>query len=314
LKRLQVKLGAESAKLAVLKSLPLLQESGRTFSSRKSCISCHHQSLVEMAVGTARARGLAVNEPTAAAERTAALQRLGKNREQILAGGGVTDDLLPAYALVGLAAEAQAPTATTDALVQFLALRQGQDGSWRTPVYRPPQDASDVTFTALAIRGLRVFAPKGRAAEISARVARARKWLVATTLADTEDGAFRLLGLRWAEANRSEIAGAVARLLGQQHDDGGWSQLATLKSDAYATGEVLYALHEGGAIPVEDPAYRRGVEFLLRTQLADGSWYVPTRSFPFQPYVETSFPHGPSQFISAAATSWATMALSLTIK
>ncbi len=54
------------------------------------------------------------------------------------------------------------------------------------------------------------------------------------------------------------------------------------------------------------------VEGLLRTQLADGSWFVPTRSFPLQPHVETDFPHGPSQFISVAATSWATMALAMT--
>jgi hypothetical protein len=54
------------------------------------------------------------------------------------------------------------------------------------------------------------------------------------------------------------------------------------------------------------------VEFLLRTQLEDGSWFVQTRSFPLQAHVETLFPHGRSQFISVAATSWATMALAQT--
>jgi len=313
LKRFQVELDDGSAKRAVLKSLPLLQKSGRTFTSRKSCVSCHHQSLIEMAVGAARAHGLAVNEPDAMAERTTMLERLGKNREQILAGGGVTDDLLPAYVLASLAAESQAPTATTDALVQFLVLRQRPDGSWRTPVNRPPQDASDFTFAALAVRGLRAFAPKGRAVEISSRIARARKWLVATTPAETEDEAFRLVGLRWTDADHGDIEDAIARLLREQRDDGGWAQRPTLKSDAYATGEVLYALHDGGAIPVDHPAFRRGIEFLLRTQLADGSWFVSTRSFPLQPYVETGFPHGSSQFISVAGTSWATIALTLTI-
>ena len=54
---------------------------------------------------------------------------------------------------------------------------------------------------------------------------------------------------------------------------------------------------------------RHGVAFLLRTQVEDGSWFVRSRAFGFQPYFETGFPHGIDQFISAAATSWAVMAL-----
>ena len=57
--------------------------------------------------------------------------------------------------------------------------------------------------------------------------------------------------------------------------------------------------------------YRRGLEFLIKTQRADGSWFVKSRSRPFQPYFESGFPHGPDQFISAAATGWAVAALAL---
>ena len=49
--------------------------------------------------------------------------------------------------------------------------------------------------------------------------------------------------------------------------------------------------------------------YLLRTQLEDGTWFVRSRAFGFQPYFESGFPHGRNQFISAAATSWAAMAL-----
>ena len=234
-----------------------------------------------------------------------------RNREQILLGSGVTDELAPAYILAALAAEEQKPNFTTDALVQFLVLRQRPDGSWRTPVYRPPQDASDITFTALAVRGLRLFAPKARHKEVQARVQSAREWLVRAKPLDTEDKTFRLLGLAWTNAEPRHIEQAVTALLQEQRGDGGWAQLPTLKSDAYATGQVLVALREGGGLAVDHEAYRRGVGFLLKTQLADGSWFVPTRSFPLQPHVETGFPHGRSQFISLAATNWATMALLL---
>ena len=56
-------------------------------------------------------------------------------------------------------------------------------------------------------------------------------------------------------------------------------------------------------------AYRQGIQYLLNTQLEDGSWYVRSRSIPFQPYFESGFPHGHDQWISAAATNWAAMAL-----
>jgi hypothetical protein len=51
------------------------------------------------------------------------------------------------------------------------------------------------------------------------------------------------------------------------------------------------------------------VRFLLATQLDDGSWHVRSRAVPIQPYFDSQFPHGEDQFISAAATNWATMAL-----
>jgi len=93
-----------------------------------------------------------------------------------------------------------------------------------------------------------------------------------------------------------------------QGADGGWAQLRALPSDAYATGVALYALRQAGSSP-KDAAYQRGVRFLLSSQRDDGSWYVPSRSPKVQPYFQSGFPHNHDQWISAAATSWATAAL-----
>jgi hypothetical protein len=60
-----------------------------------------------------------------------------------------------------------------------------------------------------------------------------------------------------------------------------------------------------------DATYQRAVRFLLNTQQEDGSWYVKTRALAIQPFFDAGFPHGFDQWISAAGTSWATMALSL---
>ena len=74
----------------------------------------------------------------------------------------------------------------------------------------------------------------------------------------------------------------------------------------------MAALAESGAMKPTDPVYQKGIRFLLGTQLEDGSWYVRTRAIAIQPYFDSEFPHGLNQFISAAATNWATMALAHT--
>ena len=81
-----------------------------------------------------------------------------------------------------------------------------------------------------------------------------------------------------------------------------------MASDAYATGQALYAL-QLSQVKVAPQTLQRGVRYLLQTQLEDGTWFVASRTLGFQPQVQTGFPHGPDQFISAAATAWAAIAL-----
>jgi len=122
----------------------------------------------------------------------------------------------------------------------------------------------------------------------------------------------RLMGLVWTKASDSPIKTAIQEIVGRQAATGGWSQLAQLEPDAYATGQSLMALHEAG-IAVTDAVYQKGVRFLLNTQYADGSWLVRTRAFPVQPYFESGFPFGRHQWISAAGTAWAARAIALTL-
>ena len=122
----------------------------------------------------------------------------------------------------------------------------------------------------------------------------------------------RVLGLAWAGTEESALADAAHTLLAEQRADGGWAQMPTLESDAYATGQALTALHQAGVLKPGSPEYVRGVAFLLDTQLPDGSWHVRSRAFGFQKYFEGGYPHGHDQWISAAGGAWATMALALT--
>jgi hypothetical protein len=305
---------ANTVAQALARSLPLLQGSGPSFlrNSGEGCVSCHHQALPALAVGLARTRGLPVDGKSERAQAEETLRVLAPRRELLLQGMGVPDRLDPAYLLAGLAAADQPADRTTDALVHYLTLKQAKDGRWRAIQHRPPMEGSDFTSTALGVRALRCYAPRGRADEITLRVRRARAWLAAAMPKTTEDRAFQLLGLGWANAREEDTRKAAGGLLAAQGKDGGWAQFPTLGSDAYATGQALVALGQAGGLAPTDAPYRRGVRFLLRTQLRDGSWFVQTRSPPVQPYFESGFPHGKSQFIACAATAWATMALTLT--
>ncbi len=302
---------ADSARRAVSTALPLLQQSERTITQTRDCVTCHQHPLVSMTVGLARKHGFSVDETIAAEERAHILKDMGTRVRPLLFGTGI-DPTLSVHVLAGLAAEDEPASRITDALVHYLVLRQRRDGRWQQENCRPPDEASDFQFTALAVHGLQTYAPKGRKREIAARIDLARRWLQSAEPIDTTDRAFQLLGLGWAKADPESIKKAVTRLASAQREDGGWAQLPTLASDAYATGLALYALHVGGGMAPDHPAYRRGVEHLLRTQLADGSWFVASRSFPIVEYSKSGFPHGRNQFISASATCWATMALTFT--
>ena len=120
------------------------------------------------------------------------------------------------------------------------------------------------------------------------------------------------MGLVWADAAKHDIDAAVRVWASQQQADGGWKQLPQLTTDAYATGLTLYAFHEAH-MSVNDPVYKNGIAYLLKTQYANGAWFVKTRSFPVQPQFESGFPFGYHQWISAAATSWASLAIAYTL-
>ena len=124
----------------------------------------------------------------------------------------------------------------------------------------------------------------------------------------------QLFGLAEAGASASERAPFVKALKAAQNQDGSWKQLPDIPPEAYTTAEALYALHVSGGVPSNDPVYQKGVQWLLRNQLPDGSWFVPTRVVPVQPHTfESGFPHGWSQFSSDAGSSWAALALLYTL-
>jgi hypothetical protein len=297
-------------RLAVQKSIDLLQKSGAQFIRVSGCVSCHHNFLPQIAASLARTRGIRVDEKAVKFQTEAAVAVLKPAREEILRNR----DLLPdppvtvGYALLGMSADHYASDENTDALAQLIARWQRPDGGFQAMPMRPPIEGSHFAATALSLRAMQLYGT-----DSGDSVARAARWLAQAAPRTAEDAAMRLLGLSWAGASASELETAARGLLEQQRPDGGWAQLPGLETDAYATGLALVALNWSGRMTPSAPAWQSGVGYLLRTQFADGSWLVRTRTFPVQPYKESGFPWGKDQWISATGTSWATMALALAL-
>lgn len=113
-------------------------------------------------------------------------------------------------------------------------------------------DIDDTAMVLLALRRLRASDPKGQEAAIR----RAIRWLLAM---QSKDGG-------WAAFDVDNNWGLLASLPFADHN----AMLDPTCPDI--TGRVMEALCEYG-LTGRDPAIRRGVEYLVRTQKLDGSWY-----------------------------------------
>ena len=302
---------ASSPRQALERLIPLLQRSDEAFLRKSGCVSCHHNTLTAHTMATARKNGLALDERLARKQVQAMGGHLEALRERALQdkriGGGFGT---VSHILAGLDAGGYAPDLATDAMARYLKSYQLPDGRWPKFGHRPPSSTSAITVTANGLRSLLAYAPPGQRRQYQGAARRAAAWLLRARPASTEERAYQLLGLTWAGKRRNPAVRAGGRaLLAEQRPDGGWAQIPSLGSDAYATGQALFALQESGVLAAGDASYQRGVQFLLQTQFADGSWYVKSRAIPFQPFFESGFPHGQDQWISIAATNWAAMAL-----
>jgi ankyrin repeat protein len=303
---------AEKALAALQTTAAQSRESFRRHVSKQDCASCHQQYLPMAAVGHARNRSIRFDQKAAREQ----IDLLAKLRGSFSEHEFITQTLFHpdpshtyGYHLFGFAAEGVPPSATTDGIVHHLVTIQASDGRWVHNVPRPPMASCDVSATALAIQAIKQYGWPGRKKEFAASVERARRWLWKVKAETNEEAVFQLLGLHWAGEPAAKLADLAKALRQKQRKDGGWAQLPMLESDAYATAEVLYTLAQTVKGSVTDAAWQRGLRFLLERQEDDGTWHVVRRTFPFQPTMKSGFSHHRDSWISAAATSWAVLAL-----
>jgi ankyrin repeat protein len=297
-----------SVQAALDPAIALLARAGTEFFTQSGCVGCHHQPLALAAFSIAKNAGLHTDEAGARGFVQMIESEWTGQREQLLERadpGGAPDG--EGYAAWAMNLAGYAPNSITDIVAVHIAAQQQQAGNWHVgDISRAPLQESEFARTARSLRLLQIYGPPARKAEFDERISRARDWLAKSKPLTNDDAAMQMVGLHWAGAAIDLQAKA---LKAQQRPDGGWAQTSNLESDAFATGETLWALRECGAIAPRDTLYTRGVQYLLNTQWPDGSWYVRSRAPKIQPYFQSGFPFEHDQWISAAATAWAVIAL-----
>ena len=111
--------------------------------------------------------------------------------------------------------------------------------------------------TAMAVRSLQVFGSPAMKEELDSRIARARAYMATAKASTNDEAAMQILGLHWVGGNAATVNTLGKTLAGAQHADGGWGQNRNLASDAYATGQTLYALKESGFLSASTRSIKR---------------------------------------------------------
>lgn len=298
---------------AVTRGVRLLEKAAKNYPEHRDCFACHHQTLPLLGMSEARRIGIAIDEAvfdaTLEFTRKHFADRTAAMREGLGIGGAA---LTVGYAAWTFDIAKHSPSdELRQAMAMFVVQRQERDGRWKPSAIRPPAEQSQVSNTVLALRVLQQTDSLDGEWSVTASAAdrRAREWLDQQPCELQEDLVFRLWGLQWFGGSTEERTRFVERIVKRQREDGGWNaEGMTLDSEAYSTGQTLFALLDNGT-PADSPVVRRAAEYLAKTQHADGSWFVATRAKPVQVFFDNGDPHGKSQFISIAATGFSTAAL-----
>jgi hypothetical protein len=303
------------------RAIGYLQTESAAWLKTRQCAACHHVPMPLWALSEAERQGYAIDRKFVGDT----VESLLGSRDKLMAskifpnpadrpdprpqGRGLN------MGLAFLAVAAQSLPSLNEGQKQSLKLiaeeivkKQQPDGSWEffATLRRPPINESQTTDAAWIVLALQggtgPDAPESQRAALS----KAMAWLDAAKPSDLhQDKILKVLvGVRLARP-REAMQATIDELLALQRADGGWSQTVRgWKSDAFATGQTLYALSLAG-FPAERPEIKRGIDFLVATQKPDGSWPMISRSTP-------DGSPGSSKLltpITCAATSWATLGL-----
>ena len=291
------------ARTAVSKALPYLARDGRAWmdgkvgmQNGKKCVSCHYTAFGVWSHNAASLAGIKIDRDKNTKLNADAMQFIRDPK----VGRLVT------YSHMTMANPQAANDVTKELLVEFskqIVATQEKDGYWQAKGQFPTQDRDVMESNAVATMWALAATKRFEQNEaVKASRTRAIKWLRDSKPGTTAEWlAWRLIIAQIEK--EPQTAKLSEKLISLQKKDGGWSWLKANTSDAYTTGQVLYALRQPGMKP-DNKAFSRGTQFLLETQQADGTWKVPSELISAGP------DDNKDQIYSYWGTAWAVIAIS----
>jgi hypothetical protein len=296
---------------AVERGLVFLEQDAWKWRKEHQCATCHHGGMTVWAISEAKNQGYSI-----AAKSLGEMVKWTKG--QFVPAPDKPPDLRPGFNIPSLAAAYLVISTRTnrqaltqeeiDQIGRAITVRQEADGAWPVP---PPANAPRPVFESREVMALwccmalslSVPANPTEAATQRAGREKAAAWLDKREVDDTtQAAALRLLvEIRQRKPTKLLQVG-IDRLVSRQNADGGWSQIKSLPSDAYATGQSLYVLSLAG-LANDRPEIRRAASFLIANQRKDGSWPMTPRSSP-----ERKASKNPAPIIHFGS-AWATLGL-----
>ena len=306
-------------KTAIDKGLAFLAKEGVTWKTERKCSSCHQVPMALWSLNEAKKLGYSVDDKAiteltewvvAQDDPAKVFPKPAAPTEAPKAETPKPETLLNQTPLM-LALAFEAGDAKSDAgrerLTKMLrAVLEGQrpDGSWKVLYVWEPFGSTPDVLTNLAL--LSLAAPDAPDLGEAGKAAQEKglAWLTSAKTEETLQGsALKLILWRRLGKPVAEQEPLVKQIMDWQNADGGWAQNKELKSDAYATGQAVYALTEAG-LPTNDPAIAKAQVFLVKSQDAGGSWAMTSR--PGGPGGKSAKNQAP---IAYAGTAWAVMGL-----
>jgi hypothetical protein len=300
---------------AVERAIGYMQTESAAWLNTRKCAACHHAPMPLWALGEAERQGYAIDKKFMADTTESLLGSKDKlMASKIFPNPADPPDPRP-QGLPFLAVAARSLPSLDERQKQSLKLiaeeivkKQQPDGSWEffATLRRPPINESQTTDAAWIIMALEgetgPDAPESQRAALSKAIA----WLDAAKITDIhQDKVLKVLMAARSAKPPETMQSTIEELFALQRADGGWSQtVPELKSDAFATGQTLYALSLAG-YTAERPEIQRAIDFLVATQKPDGSWPMISRSTP-------DGKPGSSKLLTpiiCAASSWATLGM-----
>ncbi len=275
-----------SPREAAQRGLDWLQHAAPTWVKKNGCFGCHVQSQVLMGQAVALEHGYRVNMRS--------VRLLDEHTRGQTYGGAWWNpsNSATAFGAMGIAYAADMIGSEHDKAYPFtqigllgestrsLMAGQEEDGAFPVDEVHPPIVQGKFMTTANALVAIKRQEAQTGDSRYAESAGRGLEWIATHEPETTQDKIFKVIALmHYGTPDQKRIAWSVVETLAsEQQPDGGWKENSkSAGSNAFASGQVLYAFKQAG-ISIHGEMFRRGVDFLLGHQdkdpasLGNGSW------------------------------------------